>query len=99
MWRRPLTRSTLNNPSVRRAVSSMDDTPDVSFVATSASEFDWTNATLMELEIQNNNACDNLLKLGLDGEAFRTKAPRAPVSLHNRILADASEEERVKALV
>jgi hypothetical protein len=53
---------------------------------------------LQELEVQNNNACDNLLKLGLDGEAFRTKAPRAPVSLCKRILADASEEERVKAL-
>jgi hypothetical protein len=76
----------------------MEDTPDVSFIATTASEFDWAHATLKELEIQNNNACDNLLKLGLNGEACRTKAPRAPVSLHNRISADASEEERVKAL-
>lgn len=95
----PLTRSALSNPSVRHEVSATDDTtPDVSFIASSASDFDWTQATLQELEVQNNNACDNLLKLGLDGEAFRTKAPRAPVSLRNRISADASEEERVKAL-
>jgi hypothetical protein len=32
------------------------------------------------------------------GEAFQTKVLRAPVSLHSRISADASEEERVKAI-
>jgi hypothetical protein len=68
----------LQDPSVCHKVSSMDDTPDVSFIATLASEFDWTHATLKELEIQTNNACENLFKLGLDGEAFRSKAPRAP---------------------
>jgi len=93
-----LTWSTLNNPAVCHEVSSTDDTPDVSFTASSASEFDWTEATSKELEFQINNASDNLLKLGLDGEVFRTKAPRALVSLHNRIPADDSEEERVKAL-
>jgi hypothetical protein len=79
-------------------VSNTDDAPDVSFIVTSALEFDWIHATLKDQEIQNYNACDNLLKLGLNGEAFRTKAPRAPVSLHSRISAETSEDERVKAL-
>ncbi len=94
----PLTRSDLNNPPVCHEVSNTDDAPDVSFIVTSALEFDWIHATLKDQEIQNYNACDNLLKLGLNGEAFRTKAPRAPVSLHSRISAETSEDERVKAL-
>jgi hypothetical protein len=96
----PLTRSALANPSVQREVTLEDNnnTPDVIFVASNAAEFDWTTATLLELEEQNKAACDKLSKLGLNGEALRLKAPRAPARLGSKISSDASEAERIKAL-
>jgi hypothetical protein len=68
------------------------------FVASSASGFDWTKATLLELEQQNKNACDELTRCGLNGKALRLKAPRAPVALRTRISIDATELEKVEAL-
>ncbi len=94
----PLTRSALQNPSVRREVTKDVDTPDVVFVASKASDFDWAKGTLLELEEQNKVTCDQLSKFGLNGEALRLKAPRAPARLGNKISSDATEAERIKAL-
>ena len=44
-------------------------------------------------------ACDQLSKFGLNEEALWLKAPPAPAIFGNKISSDASEAERIKALL
>jgi hypothetical protein len=53
----------------------------------------------LELEEQNKVACDQLSKFGLNEEALWLKAPPAPAIFGNKISSDASEAERIKALL
>lgn len=97
----PLTRAALLNPSVRPVLDNHEssDDSDVVVVVGNVNEFDWKNATLLDLEHENKAACDKLAKTGINADALRLKAPRQVVALNrNRVSADASEEERVRAM-
>jgi hypothetical protein len=94
----PLTRAALQNPMVRHVLTPEDmsrenEDSEVSFVGR-VDDFDWKNATLIDLERENQAACDKLDSFGIDSSVLRLKAPRQAAALtRSRLPADTTEEE------
>jgi len=97
----PLTRAALQNPMVPPELPTdapSDDDDDVAIINREEG-FDWSTATLQQIENVNNAACDKLLALGIDAKQLRLKAPRIPAALNSRRLPnDATVDEQVRAL-
>ncbi len=97
----PLTQAALLNPSVCQMVEDNDTMADSDVVIVgNVADFDWKSATLLDLENENKAAIDKLAQTGINADALRLKVPRQAAALtRNRVSTDASEGERVLAMV